>query len=172
MITAQAAEDRPIVQRNGDFFGGNKFALERRRLGTVIANELSDLLKMPRKTVLKLLNDDTSVKHSLDEAFTCEHFSAIYFQVLILAPFGNLLERPGAAYASDRRVVFQQGDLGDAFYLIRNGVVKVSQRVEAKEAMINCLPVGCYFGEMTLLDTYDVTRSATVKRLCVQRSYR
>lgn len=64
-------------------------------------------------------------------------------------------------YASDQ-TIFYQGDLGDTFYVILSGQVKVSvTSPEGQEAILVVLDAGEGFGEFALLD--DQPRSATIE---------
>ena len=71
-----------------------------------------------------------------------------------------------AAVAKTRRyakddAVFHADEIGDVFYLIREGQVKVTMiSPEGKEIILSLLGPGDFFGEMALLD--DEPRSATV----------
>ncbi len=69
-------------------------------------------------------------------------------------------------------VIFRQGDIGDAFYLVKSGLVNVTLRQEEgqkaevlhmeKSIVVNSIPAGRYFGEYALLDEADGRRKATV----------
>ena len=57
-------------------------------------------------------------------------------------------------------VVFREGDIGDAFYLIVTGSVRISTLVPGVgEEALTILREGEYFGEMALID--DAPRSAS-----------
>ena len=57
-------------------------------------------------------------------------------------------------------VVFREGDIGDAFYLIVAGSVRISTLVPGVgEEALTILKAGEYFGEMALID--DAPRSAS-----------
>ncbi|HUH06085.1 MAG TPA: cyclic nucleotide-binding domain-containing protein [Kofleriaceae bacterium] len=56
--------------------------------------------------------------------------------------------------------VFAEGDVGDKFYLILNGAVRISRIVPGMgEEALAVLRPGAYFGEMSLIE--DAPRSAT-----------
>ena len=58
--------------------------------------------------------------------------------------------------------IVNEGDEGDAFYVIRGGVVAVFKRLEdGEERTISYLRAGNYFGEVALMD--GTPRSATVR---------
>jgi anion transporter len=58
-------------------------------------------------------------------------------------------------------VIVQQGDIGDAFYLVASGSVGVYATDGGNERLLRLLHVGEPFGEMALLN--DIPRTATVK---------
>jgi len=60
-------------------------------------------------------------------------------------------------------VIFRQGDLGDKFYLIRTGRVRVFREDASLETELSVLQAGDDFGEMALF--MDEPRSATVAAL-------
>jgi len=56
--------------------------------------------------------------------------------------------------------IFSEGDLGDQFYVILEGAVRISRIVPGMgEEALAVLRPGAYFGEMSLID--DAPRSAT-----------
>lgn len=66
----------------------------------------------------------------------------------------------GKKYEKDE-VIFKEGDLGDCFYLIIEGSVRIEKNVEHdKIESVAQLKTGDYFGEMSLLD--GEPRSASV----------
>lgn len=66
----------------------------------------------------------------------------------------------GRKFEKDQ-AIFKEGDLGDCFYLIIEGKVKITKQVDGdKIEDVALLTAGDYFGEMSLLD--GEPRSATV----------
>ncbi len=58
-------------------------------------------------------------------------------------------------------VIFQDGDLGDIYYLVQSGRVHIVKRTQTEETLLNEISAGEGFGEMSLID--DQPRSATAR---------
>ena len=163
---AQAPGASPISISAGEYFGEMSLLSGRRRSGTVTAADPAILIETPRKAMLRLLNTEGSVKRALDEAFIVRAFRT---HLLPDADRAFLAELAGKATLCSYKageIVFKEGEQGDAFYLVRNGSVKVSRQIgqgaAAKELVLNYIPSGRYFGEMALLNPQDPRRNATV----------
>ncbi|NEP00296.1 MAG: cyclic nucleotide-binding domain-containing protein [Symploca sp. SIO2E9] len=64
-------------------------------------------------------------------------------------------------HLEDGQVLFRQGDVGDAFYLIESGQLRIyTYNHEGKEITLNTISTGETLGEMSLVD--DQPRSASV----------
>jgi len=85
---------------------------------------------------------------------------------LIIPPDTVELKLHGAAGVTQAHfeagdVVFNQGDLGDAFYIITEGEAEVLVESEGSSRLVAVLSAGEYFGELALLN--NLRRSATVR---------
>ncbi len=58
-------------------------------------------------------------------------------------------------------IIFRQGDLGDALYIILDGVAEVLIETDGQQSLIATLQAGDYFGEQALLN--NRTRAATIR---------
>src|SRR5688500_9537995 len=72
-----------------------------------------------------------------------------------------LRERVELMRFSPGEVIVRQGDAADAFYLVRMGFVKVSERHPGGDVVLTYLGRGAYFGEMGLLGGGVRTASCT-----------
>ena len=152
----------PLFLKQGAFFGEMSLLSGRRRSGTVTTVSSSTLLEVPRKTMLQLMANEPTVKRFLNETFI-----ARAIQTYLMREGGeefvqDLARRAEIKSFRKDEVIFKEGDIGDAFYLIRSGSVKISKREREREVVLKYLPAGQYFGEIALLNPQDSHRIATV----------
>jgi len=64
-------------------------------------------------------------------------------------------------------VIFKEGDVGDAFYAVLEGKVRISKEINgAGEEALTILDKGSYFGEMALIDEFPRSASAVAHTDC------
>lgn len=87
--------------------------------------------------------------------------SQVYlFRELTPGEMERLLSISKEKKVKKNEVVFREGDIGDAFYLIVTGSIRISTLVPGVgEEALTILREGEYFGEMALID--DAPRSAS-----------
>lgn len=110
----------------------------------------------------------TSFKKQMDDQYRdrslVSHLRGVpLFATLDLEFFNYLKERAELVSCNKGDVICKQGDPADAFYLIRTGLVRVSQSMPGGEMVRTYLKKGEYFGEIGLL--FDQTRNATCSAL-------
>jgi len=135
----------------GDFFGEMSLLSGRRRNATATAVGTTRLVEVPRKAMLKLLAVSPEVKRQVDEAFLVRAFQSYLFPDLPTEVLEDLVARSTVEVFDRGHRLFAEGDVGDAFYLIRSGMVKVAQRSGDEERVLSYLTAGNYFGETALL---------------------
>ena len=161
-FAAQRPNDPPITLRRGAFFGEMSLLAGRRRNATVIAIDPSTLIEVPRKAMLRLTANEPSVKKFVDQIFIGRALRRHLFQDMDEDRALAIARRTCLKSFKKGQVIVQQGDEGDAIYLIRSGTVKVTRQEGQKEFVLRYLPAGEYFGEIALLDPHDTKRTATV----------
>ncbi|MHA3770858.1 cyclic nucleotide-binding domain-containing protein [Verrucomicrobiota bacterium sgz303538] len=110
----------------------------------------------------------TSFKKQMDDQYRerslVAHMRAVpLFATLDLEFFNYLKDRAQLVSCNKGEVICKQGDPADAFYLIRTGLVRVSQAMPGGEMVRTYLKKGEYFGEIGLL--FDQARNATCSAL-------
>jgi len=64
-------------------------------------------------------------------------------------------------------VIFKEGEVGDAFYMVLEGRVRISKDIAgAGEEALAILDKGSYFGEMALIDEFPRSASAIAHTDC------
>jgi len=144
----------------GNFFGEMSLISGRRRTATARAIGPTRIIEIPRKAILKLLGAAPRAKALVDQAFLLRAFGGYLFPGIPEAQLGELVELAVVNNLAKDAVVFKEDDPADAFYLIRNGMVKISKKSGDKEVVLSYLVAGNFFGEAALFS--DADRTATV----------
>lgn len=144
----------------GNFFGEMGLLSGRRRNATAIARGDTRVLEIPRKAMLGLLAAEPAVKRQVDQAFLLRAFQDYLFPNLAQPLLWELVHLAESRHLPAGRELFHEGDLGDAYYLIRSGKVKISKLSGEREVVLTYLVSGNHFGETALLP--DARRTATV----------
>ncbi|MBN1523464.1 MAG: cyclic nucleotide-binding domain-containing protein [Spirochaetales bacterium] len=58
------------------------------------------------------------------------------------------------------RVIFSEGDSGDRMFIIQEGKIKITKKIQGKEHLLAILGKGEFFGEMALVNQIKRTASA------------
>ncbi|PYQ26445.1 MAG: hypothetical protein DMF56_24510 [Acidobacteria bacterium] len=144
----------------GNFFGEMSLISGRRRNATARAIGDTRMIEIPRKAVLKMLANAPRAKAFVDQAFMLRAFGGYLFPCVPEALLGELVDKAVVETYGKDAIVCKEGDPGDAFYLIRNGMVKISKTSGDKEVVLSYLVAGNFFGEAALFS--DADRTATV----------
>ncbi|HYF49776.1 MAG TPA: cyclic nucleotide-binding domain-containing protein, partial [Planctomycetota bacterium] len=125
------------------------------RSATVRAAEDCEMLEMLRN-VLQMLQKNKKFKEQLDKSYRERALAQHLRSVPILSGLDDkfieqLRNRVELERFDAGEVIVKQGDVADAFYLIRVGCVRVSQQHPGGDMVLTYLSRGEYFGEMGLL---------------------
>jgi len=160
----QAATMQTIAELTaGNFFGEMSLISGRRRTATAVAQGTTRIIEIPRKSILKLLGNAPKAKNLVDQAFMLRAFGGYLFPGIPEAALGELVDAATVEAFGKDAVVFREGDKADAFYLIRNGMVKIAKKSGDKEVVLSYLVAGNFFGEAALFS--DSARTATVSAI-------
>ena len=148
--------ERPIAQLNaGDLFGEMTCMSFYPRSATVQAKGRVVVLEMLRN-VLDVMQKNKTFRAELEANYRGRalgtHLRSVPIFANISEEFVDMLrDRVDLLRFTPGQVICQEGEPADAFYLVRIGFVKVSQRHGDEEMVLAYLPRGGYFGEMGLL---------------------
>jgi CRP-like cAMP-binding protein len=160
------AYDNPVAElRAGDLFGEMTCMSLYPRSATVRASTDCVMLEMLRN-VLDIMQRNKTLKAQLEANYKKraleDHLRSVpMFQPLTPEFIESLRNNVDLIRYNKGDVIVRQGDLADAFYLIRIGFVKVTERYAGDELVLAYLGRGGYFGEMGLLGEGRRTATCT-----------
>src|SRR5258708_23465445 len=158
----QATKESKVAELTaGNFFGEMSLISGRRRTATARAVGVTRILEIPRKAILKLLGAAPKARALVDQAFLLRAFGGDLFPGIPEAVLGELVELAVVNNMAKDAVVFKEDDPADAFYLIRNGMVKISKKSGDKAVVLSYLVAGNFFGEAALFSVEDRTATLT-----------
>jgi CRP-like cAMP-binding protein/thioredoxin reductase/Fe-S-cluster-containing hydrogenase component 2 len=155
------AEVKLVDLTAGNFFGEMSLISGRRRTATARAVGDTRIIEIPRKAILKLLGAAPRARALVDQAFLLRAFGGYLFPGIPEAQLGQLVELSVVNNLPKDAVVFKEGEPADAFYLIRNGMVKITKTSGEKEVVLSYLVAGNFFGEAALFSEADRTATVT-----------
>jgi CRP-like cAMP-binding protein/thioredoxin reductase/Fe-S-cluster-containing hydrogenase component 2 len=163
-VEVEVAAGRTVTLSTGDFFGEMGLISGRRRTATVRAvTPGTILLETPRKQILKLMASVNSVRRALDEVFVLRALQTSIFPEVDRSFLEALVKKVKMKSFKKGEVLFKEGDIGDALYVIRKGSVKISRRTPSgNEIAQNYIPAGRFVGEISILSEKEMPRTATV----------
>lgn len=149
--------DNPIAQLHaGDLFGEMTCMSFYPRSATVRAKTDCVMLEMLRN-VLDVMQKNKTFRAQLEANYRGRalgtHLRSVPIFSTVSEDFVDLLrDRVELVRYAPGQVICEEGAAADAFYLVRIGFVKVSQKRGQEELVLAYLPRGGYFGEMGLLE--------------------
>lgn len=153
-------EQRVATLGAGNFFGEMGLISGRRRNATAVAQGEVRLIEIPRKAMLKLLATNPAAERMVNQVFLLRAFQKYLFPHTPEAQLWSLVGRAAVEKVGREVVLFKEGDAGDAFYLVKSGMVKLTRSSGGKELVASYLAAGNSFGEIALLE--GSRRTATV----------
>jgi CRP-like cAMP-binding protein/Na+-translocating ferredoxin:NAD+ oxidoreductase RNF subunit RnfB len=149
----------------GDFFGELACMSPWPRTSTVFSTGTAVVLEVDQEVFDDWMAASGGFRRMMEEAYLARGLRTLLRGMDAFAPLGDEALRELCEGATSRtydkgQVIVGEGDEGDAFYVIRGGVVAVSKRRGEIDKTVSYLRAGGYFGEMSLLD--GTRRTATV----------
>lgn len=160
--TSEASPEKENFLRQGEFFGEISLLADRRRSSTIRTVDDTILIETPRRTMLKIINSEATVKREVDERFTLNTLQTSLSINIFGYEFKELAPKLEVMNFKKGEVICNEGDDADSFYVIRSGSVKISKKSKDDiEYVVTYLPSGSYFGETSLIED-NIKRGATV----------
>jgi CRP-like cAMP-binding protein/Zn-dependent protease len=173
--TLQAVEEDPdtgnerVLQTmaRGASFGELGLLENAPRAATVRAVEESEVFVIDKGTFDQLLADMAEVPEFAPTLQAAAELRSLRpFATMGADQLAEVLAKGEWITVPPGEALFEQGDVGDAFYVLRSGQVEVIQDGN----LLRTLGPGSFFGEIALL--HDVPRTATVRARTPARAFR
>ena len=162
-VSIEVSAEREIEVLSGNFFGEMGLLSGRRRAASVSGGVGgAELLEMPRKQILKLMNSVKAMGAIIDRVFIIRLLESSLLQDVPSASVIAIADKAVPMRFQKGDVLFKEGDPGDVLYLIRKGSVKISRKnPRGMDVAQTYVAAGNWVGEMALLADPPV-RNATV----------
>ncbi|MDO8282080.1 MAG: cyclic nucleotide-binding domain-containing protein [Thermodesulfovibrionia bacterium] len=156
-----------ILLGEGDIFGEIAALSGYVRTADVVPLKRTEVLVIPKETLLNLFDKFPLIKSRID-ALYCERVLASQlpsipiFMGLTKDIIEELIDKATLHTYNSGEAVFHQGDEADAFYVVRYGLVKITETgADGRKRVLAYLKAGHYFGEMALVNENE-KRMATI----------
>lgn len=160
----------------GDFFGGKILFPNEPRDTTIIAAEDTMTVSISRDVLKKLVAESENIRSLMDQSCVARKLKRDLRRVSIFTSlsdelFNRIIKKVELLTLPKGKVVFTEGEEGDAFYLIGKGELNVKRNMLGEDRLLSVLGEGQFFGEMSLLmkekrnATVEVTASADLMKI-------
>ncbi len=160
-VVVDAAADKRISLRQGEFFGEMGLISGRRRTASVVADNGCVLIETPRRSMNRLIQSVEAVKREIDKVFIARAIQSRFTPESGMEKLRDVVETARVEHFKAGDVVFNEGEVGDCLHMIRRGSLTISRNIGGKEVVLSYVAAGNYVGEMALLG--DSRRSATAR---------
>lgn len=157
---------RVTVLSTGTFFGEFGFFQDKKRHADVKATEPTDILEITKKDFEEIIDEFPNVADVLVRIYKLR----VLDLVLAMTNLFESLDTPSRLAMLDHfelatfkkgAAIIQEGEAGDAMYIIKDGSVEVSTNSGGKKVVLATLQEGDYFGEGSLVTGKPRTASVT-----------
>ncbi|MDQ7003469.1 MAG: cyclic nucleotide-binding domain-containing protein [Ghiorsea sp.] len=152
----------------GDFFGELAFMSQQNHVDSAIAKSDGNVLLLNRKNFDNWVEKYPSIHQTVEDFYR----QRVLARILAMTPVFekipteariSLAEQFSSAYFTTGDTIIKEGDVGNTFFLIRSGKVKVvtvNKKDTSKVIVLGTLSEGSFFGEVSMLT--NMPRTATI----------
>jgi len=145
----------------GEFFGEMSLLSGRPRLERAVAGASCIVVESPRRTMVKLMNSNDTVREGIEWIFVVRELQAQFAPHANVADLRDISSRVQVCGFKAGDVIYSEGDKGDSLHIIRSGGVALSRLVDGEDVSVGEVRGGRRIGDMALMG--DPTRRETAR---------
>jgi Fe-S-cluster-containing hydrogenase component 2/CRP-like cAMP-binding protein/thioredoxin reductase len=145
----------------GEFFGETSLLSGRPRGERAIAGASCIVVESPRRTMLKLMNSNDTVREGIEWIFVVRELQNQFAPNLDAAALRDIAARVQVHQFKAGETIFEEGDRGDSLHVVRSGGVALSRQVDDEDVLVAEVRSGNRIGDMALMG--DPTRRETAR---------
>lgn len=142
---------RQTTLSRGEFFGEMSLLSGRPRLERAIAGASCIVVESPRRTMVKLMNSNDTVRQGIEWIFVVRELQTQFAPNADTADLRDISARVGVRSYKAGDVVYAEGDEADSLHIIRSGGVALSRTIDGEEVFIAQVRGGKRIGDMALM---------------------
>lgn len=154
-----------LTLKRGEFFGETSLLSGRPREGSAIAGKDCILVETPRRTMLKLMNGNETVKGGIDWIFIVRALQQHFAPNVSPKSLRRIAEAAQLRTFQARDALFREGERGDSLHIIRRGSVTLARKINGEDVVVTQLQSGQLVGEMALMGDPQRKESAVASVL-------
>jgi len=145
----------------GEFFGEMSLLSGRPRLERAIAGAGCILVETPRRTMVKLMNSNDTVREGIDWIFVVRELQRQFAPYASAAELREISGRVDIRSFKAGETVFAEGEQAESLHIIRSGGVVLLRTFDGEEILVSEVRAGHLIGEMALMG--DPVRRETAR---------
>ncbi len=152
-VELRAADASGTVTRltQGQFFGETSLLSGRPRGEDATAGANCVLIETPRRTMLKLMNSNESVRSGIDWIFVVRELTRHFVPYARVRDLRDIADRVSLRQYRAGEVVFREGEIGDSLHIIRSGGVTLTRKAGDAQVVVAEMRGGARIGDMALM---------------------
>ena len=135
----------------GEFFGETSLLSGRPRTERAVAGSGCILVQTPRRTMLKLMKSNETVRNGIDWIFVVRELQRHFAPTATARELRDIAGQVIVRSYKAGELIFTEGDAGDSLFIVRSGSVTLSRHRNDHDLLVAQVPAGEMVGEMSLM---------------------
>ncbi|MBS0417460.1 MAG: cyclic nucleotide-binding domain-containing protein [Proteobacteria bacterium] len=152
-VTLQTDVPTPVSTQLqlGEFFGEMSLLSGRPRAERAVAGPGCILMETPRRTMIKLMNSNESVRKGIDWIFVVRELQRHFAPRATARELREIASRVTVRSCKAGELLFSEGEAGSSLFIVRSGSLTLSRRRQERDLLVAQIPAGQLVGEMSLM---------------------